>query len=136
MPTRLNVALKKCNFMVFNKRKRKTNYEFKIFGEEIARTNSTRYLGVELNPNLNYKQHVENIRKKCLKTLNVLKCLSNKSWSLDKDGLIVVYKSLIRPNFEYAAPILILNESNIKRLYGIQYSALGIILKRPIKSSN
>lgn len=133
---RLNVAPKKCNFMVFNKRKRKTKYVFKIFGEEISRTDETRYLGIQLNSNLNYKQHVEIIRKKCLKTLNVLKCLSNKSWSLNKEGLIMVYKSLIRSNIEYAAPILIVNDSNIRRLHGIQYSALRIILKKPIKTSS
>jgi hypothetical protein len=44
----------------------------------------------------------------------------------------MVYKSLIRSNMEYAAPILIIKDRNIKRLHGFQYNALGIT----IKSSN
>lgn len=133
---RLCVAPTKCNFMVFKRKKRKTKYEFKIFGENIPQTDSTRYLGVELNYNLNYKSHVENIRGKCLRLLNVLKCLSNKKWSLDKEGLLMVYKALIRSNLEYAAPILVLKQANINRLKGIQYHALRIILKKPIMTSS
>jgi chorismate mutase len=133
---RLCVAPKKCNFMVFNKRKRKTKYDFEIFGEKISRAESTRYLGVELSENLNYKQHTENIRTKCLRLLNVLKCLSTKKWSLDKEGLLMVYKSLIRSNMEYAAPILVLKQTNINRIKGIQYHALRIIFKKPIMTSS
>jgi hypothetical protein len=133
---RLNVAPKKCNFMVFNKRKRKKEYKLKVFNEEIPHTNSTRYLGIELNSNLNFQHIIKNIRIKCIKLLNILKCLSTKKWSLDKTGLLMVYKALIRSNLEYAAPILVLNDYNIKKLHGIQYQALRIILKKPIKTSN
>jgi hypothetical protein len=121
------------NFMVFNRRKRK--YEFQIFNEKISYAESTRYLGVELNRNLNYHQHIENIRSKCLKLLNVLKCLSTKKWSLDKDGLLMVYNSLIRSNLEYAAPILVLKQTNINRIKGIQYLSLRILFKKPIMTS-
>jgi hypothetical protein len=45
---RLNLALKKCNFMVYNRRKGKTKLEFKTLGDT----------------NLYYKHHLETIRKK------------------------------------------------------------------------
>jgi hypothetical protein len=73
--------------------------------------------------------HTESIRTKCIRKLNILKCLSFKNWSHGVKQQLTIYKSLIRSCIEYAAPVLVVNQKNIDRLHGVQYQALKIIAK-------
>ena len=82
-----------------------------------------------LDRNVNFNKHVEQIRTKCIRKLNIIKCLSYKKWSLSSNQQVEIYKSLIRSCMEYAAPVLVLNEQNLQKLHGIQYKALKIIAK-------
>lgn len=138
---RLKTAGKKCSFTIYSKGnipKELSNGEFKliIFNEEIPINNTPKYLGITFDRSLSFKQHVEIVREKGLKLLNILKCLSFKQWSLGNNEKLNVYKCLIRSTIEYAAPILILNENNIARLHGVQYKALQIIFKEKPKCSS
>lgn len=138
---RMNIAGKKCSFTIYSKGKIPTNltnnkFVLKIFNEAIPIDHNPKYLGITLDRKLNFNVHVESIRSKCLKDLNILKCLSYKKWSLDVNQQLVVYKCLIRSKMEYAPQLLRMTEKNINRLHGVQYQALKIIYKEKYDSSS
>ena len=85
-------------------------FSLKIFNEEIPINTNPKYLGVTFDRKLNFSTHTELVREKAMKQLNILKCLSYKKWSLGTKEKLNVYKSLIRSSFEYAVPVLILNQ--------------------------
>ncbi len=107
-----------------------------IFSEKIPIDNNPKYLGVTMDKNLLYSHHTRQIKVKCNKLLNVLKCLSYKNWALDTDQQLVVYKALIRSCMEYAPPVLLQSKNNVEMLQIIQNKALRIIFKEHPRSSS
>jgi hypothetical protein len=95
-----------------------------------------KYLGVNLDRRIAFNYHTTIIRQKCLKLLNILKSLAYKSWSVSPTEQLTVYKLLIRSCMEYAAPLTILSNANIKLLQGVQHQALRIIFKAPLIASS
>ena len=85
---------------------------------------------------MNYNECVNEIVSKCNGRLNILKILSNKSWSLSSDILKCIYFSLIRSIIEYNSMIFPLISERIKRLRAIQYNALKISYRKPLKTTN
>ena len=137
---RLAIAANKCSFTIYAKRitKELKNGKFmlSIDNKTIPINHSPKYLGVILDRNFNLVEHTNSIRSKCLKKLNIIKCLSYKQWTMKIENQIQVYKTLIRSCLEYASTITEMSEYNVKRLSGIQYQALRIIYKEKIKCSN
>ena len=138
---RLSIAANKCSYTIYSKRKlpkeiANGTLKFMIYNTEIPLNHNPKYLGITLDRNLKFTNHIENIKNKCEKQFNILKCLSFKKWALEPRLQLRVYKSLIRSNIEYASILLILTEKNIKTLSSIQYHALRIIYKEKIGCSN
>lgn len=137
---RLSIAANKCSFTIYAKRipneLKNGTFKLKINGNEIPINHEPRYLGVILDRNLNMNAHTNRIRTKCIKALNILKCLTYKSWSMKEENQIRIYKSLVRSNLEYASPVMIMSPNNMERLSGIQYQVLKIIYKEKIECSN
>ncbi|RNA43824.1 RNA-directed DNA polymerase from mobile element jockey-like [Brachionus plicatilis] len=134
-------AGKKCSFKIYSKGpipKELSSGEFKlfIFNEAIPVNHNPKYLGINLDRNLNFKYHTELVREKLFKLLNIIKCLTFKKWSLSTERLINVYKVLIRSTMEYVPQLLLVNGENIERLHGVQYKALQILLKESPRCSN
>ena len=131
---RATMATNKCSVTIYSKQipKELKNGEFKLFlyGQSIPINHEPKYLGVIIDRNLNFNLNTNIIRDKCLKHLNILKCLSYKNWSLSVNEKLTVYKSLIRSCMEYAPIIQITSDYNLQRLCGIQHQALKIIYKQ------
>jgi hypothetical protein len=64
---------------------------------------SARFLGLLLDAKLNWKEHVGELRKKCLQTLNILKVLSNTTWGADRQSLLRIFRALVRSKLDYAS---------------------------------
>ena len=131
---RLNISPQKCSYTIYSKgrapkRFRDNQFQLNINNEQIPINNSPKYLGVTIDRQLNFSDHVELIRTKCLKLSNVIKCLSYKNWSLSDKQQLIIYQSLIRSCLEYAPQLMLLHERNLKRLEGIQYHVLKVIYK-------
>ena len=94
---RLQIAAKKCSFTVYSKgqipKKLKEN-KIKLYlnNEEITIDHKPLYLGIQFDRNLMFKKHIENTYIKTSKMLNVLKCLSYKTWSLKTEQQLMYTK--------------------------------------------
>ena len=92
--------MKKCAFMQFSST-RKQKYDYKMKGETLEIVSHHPYLGVELNDNLKFNDHIDTITKKS-STLGFLKRNLKYCPPKVKER---AYVSLVRPKLEYASPI-------------------------------
>lgn len=74
-------------------------------GQPISFNNNHKYLGVILDQKLSFKLHLASLKTQCLKTLNVIKLLSNIHWGSDRKLLLRVHNALILSRLDYASVI-------------------------------
>ena len=61
------------------------------------------FLGVKLDTRLPWKPHIEDMEKKGIKKLAVLKKLSGTHWGANSKILKIIYMGAVRPSLEYGA---------------------------------
>lgn len=129
---RLSMSPEKCNFIIFsNKPNNRETLNLAIHGKKIEKSNNPIFLGITLDPSMTFNNNFDNIRKRCLDRLNVLKVLAHKSWGLSTKTLVQVYNTLIRSLLEYSMfTYPLLNKVNRKKMQAIQNNALRIIFKK------
>ncbi|GFV32439.1 putative RNA-directed DNA polymerase from transposon X-element [Trichonephila clavipes] len=64
-----------------------------------------RFLGVIFDCKLTFLPHVLYLRKKCERSLNILKVLSNTLWGADRISLLRVYQALILSRSDYGCVV-------------------------------
>ena len=64
-----------------------------------------KFLGVVFDKKLNFLSHINNLKAKANKALNVLKVLSRKRWGSDRKCLLHIYRSLVRSKLDYGSII-------------------------------
>ena len=95
---RLKLNSSKSNFICFTYRKNITLPPIRIGNSIISEVNSTKFLGVILDKNLNYKEHITNISNKCSKSIGILFRLNS---ILPVHILKMLYSSMILPYLSY-----------------------------------
>ncbi|XP_055924643.1 uncharacterized protein LOC129956730 [Argiope bruennichi] len=64
-----------------------------------------RFLGVIFDRKLTFLPHILNLRKRCEKTLNILKVLSRTSWGADRTSLLRIYQAIILSRIDYGCMV-------------------------------
>ncbi|KAK3869753.1 hypothetical protein Pcinc_024981 [Petrolisthes cinctipes] len=91
--------------------------------------NSTKFLGLYFDSRLTWRVHVSQLKIKCLKALNLLKCISGTQWGADRKSLLMLYKSLIRSRVDYGSIVYgSASESVLKGLDVVQNACLRVCL--------
>lgn len=62
-----------------------------------------KFLGIILDKKLTFVPHLKELKRKCLKSSNILKVLSHNSWGSDRRCLLRLYNSLVRSRLDYGA---------------------------------
>jgi molybdopterin converting factor small subunit len=72
---RLDMNAKKCQYMLFgrNHKLKQKQINLKLFNDYIPKTNYIKFLGITLDPRVNFHKCMEEITKKCDSRLNILK---------------------------------------------------------------
>ena len=100
----MNLNVTKCKEMVFDFSKEKRNFTLlQIDNIEVECVNSAEILGVMIQNNMNWWEHVTKIFKKAGKRLYMLRLL--KQANADTKALSTVYITIIRPVLEYACQV-------------------------------
>ena len=99
---KLSLNLKKTKFMVFSKRKKTENMVLSMAGTNIERVKETKFLGVILDEQLNWKEHVSYVRKKISKGIFVLNKVKH---ILDYSAMRTLYCAMILPYLSYCAEV-------------------------------
>ena len=132
---RLEMNGKKCQYILFGRSTKKDEIKLKLFNDFIPKVAQTKFLGVTLDSRSNFSKCVDEIVNKCTSRLNILKVLGQKSWKLKNDTIKAIYFSLIRSIIDYNSIIYpLLSKLNQRKIDSIQYKALRIVYKQPIKT--
>ncbi|GFT65495.1 putative RNA-directed DNA polymerase from transposon X-element [Trichonephila clavipes] len=94
---------------------------------QIPVVSAVRFLGVIFDCKLTFLPHVLYLRKRCERSLNILKVLSNTLWGADRVSLLRVYQALILSRLDYGCVVYgSARASVLERLDTIHHSALRI----------
>ncbi|GFW63677.1 probable RNA-directed DNA polymerase from transposon BS [Trichonephila clavipes] len=94
---------------------------------QIPVVSEVRFLGVIFDCKLTFLPHILYLRKKCERSLNILKILSNTICGADIVSLLRVYQALILSRLDYGCVVYgSARASVLKRLDTIHHSALRI----------
>jgi len=85
--------------MIFSRPRTKINPPQPL--PNITRVVEMKALGITLDPQLTFKNHISHIQKACWKTIYYLKAL--RTHGLTSDNLHIVYRALILPKITYAS---------------------------------
>ena len=77
-------------------------FDYTLHQQKLEQVQSVKYLGLTITDNLDWGQHVSEISCKATKTMGFLRCNLALAPRHTKE---VAYKTLVRPQLEYAAPI-------------------------------
>ena len=124
---KLNIS--KCKELIIDFAKDKQEFPPLIInGVAVDRVSSARVLGLIVQDNMNWNEHVNNVVKKAGKRLYMLRVL--KRSNADTNTLITVYTTIIRPVLEYACQVWHFNIQEYLRedIEKIQRRALRISL--------
>ena len=96
-------------------------------GSSVKRTHSIKYLGIKINQNLSWSDHIEDIIKKCNQRIGILRRVYDL---LPMETRLTLYSSLILPVLDYCDIICgdKDNKSLMDDLQIIQNKAAKVIL--------
>ena len=101
-----------------------------IEGDRIPVKKNPKILGVTLDPQLMFHEHVADVNKRMRRNTNVLKALASTKEGQDKETLLATYKAIGRSLPDYAAPVWSTNasKSSFGKLQVAQNGALRVAL--------
>ncbi|KFM64962.1 putative RNA-directed DNA polymerase from transposon X-element, partial [Stegodyphus mimosarum] len=79
--------------------------ELYLNGSIIPVAPEAKFLGMVFDQKLTFLSHVLQLRKKCMKALNILKVLANTSWGADRCSMLRIYRALVRSRLDYGSVI-------------------------------
>ena len=127
---KLSLNHKKSKFMLFGTRSQLSKLsDVKVYAgqSELERVESFKYLGVVLDPNLTFSQHIEYLKSK---TLSKISLLGRARYFVDHDTSVMLYKTLILPYYDYCDFVYhCLSQKDCHTLQKLQNCSLRQILK-------
>ena len=117
-------------FISRNREKESESYALQLFNDIIHPVDSAKFLGLEIDGLLSFKNHFDDIVNRSVKRLNVLKVLSRNG--TNPKTLLKLYKSYVRPVTEYGSiAFLTAPKFQLRRLQQVQNDAIRICLRLP-----
>ena len=96
-----------------------------------------KFLGVTFDEKLSFEEHIDIIRSKCNKRLNLLKALCGKTWGASPETILYTYRSYIRPNLEYSSILFAHADMHLlKKIQAIETKAIKIAHRLPPWTTN
>lgn len=109
-----------------------TTYQINIGGIQIPEVQSVKYLGLILDSRLTWKNHITNIVQKIRFRIHQLKHLLSITSPLALRYKCLIYKSIIRPIWQYGCPIWSsASATQIRRIQTLQNRCLRIMTGAP-----
>ena len=94
-----------------------------------------KFLGRIYDRKLYGKKHIEDLRRKCTKAMNISKVVAYTHWGSDRLTMLRIYKSLIRSKIDYGLQFYQSAKCNILKLLGPIHNAAIRLCTGAFKSS-
>ena len=83
----------------------KVEINLKVGEERLTKEKNPSYLGVQLDQHMTLNHHMQKIKKKCTRRLQLVKRLASTTWGADKNTLRQLYLGYVRSAMEYCLPL-------------------------------
>ena len=104
---------------------RQTNIQ--IRNRNIPLTSTVKFLGLNWDPKLSWKDHIGRLRARCARDLNLLRSLTAVKWGADQETLMRLYRTIIRPKIDYGCMVYgAAMETELKQVEAIANEAFRI----------
>jgi hypothetical protein len=135
----LDLNPKKTIVMVFSKKKSAKMHPIQTSIGDIAMQDTSTYLGVQLDSQLNWKAHIDSLILRCQMPLNIIKSVAYVWWGADPSCLLLIYKALILSKLQNSSFLWQqAAKKNLHKLDIVQNTALrkilGVLPSTPIHS--
>lgn len=102
----LSLSASKSSVVVFTRKRRIPDIDILLDDEIIPVSNCVKFLGLYLDARLTGIPHLNFIRNKCEKSVNVLRSLSGAWWGSHPFSQKLLYNAIIRSHFDYGSFLL------------------------------
>ncbi|CAF4761458.1 unnamed protein product [Rotaria socialis] len=124
------------HFTIHPRKKYKHPVEIKVDNTIIKPLDHTRYLGVIIDKQLNWRRHLDHIETKIAPRIGLLRYLSRTAYEPNSRTMINIFKSIARTIIIYGYPVLLTADRNVwNRIQIIQNKALRAALGLPMYTS-
>ena len=111
----------------------------KLDGVEIPVVDQYKFLGIIFDRKLSFIPHINYLKAKCQKALQLLRVVAHTDWGADKSTLLKLYRSLVRSKLDYGCFIYgSARKSHLRCLDSIHHLglrlALGALRTSPVES--
>ena len=122
---KLSFNFSKTNYILFRNRSADTDLNICINTINVTRVQSSKFLGIIIDENLNWKPHIQLFKSKLSKTLSII---YKSSKLINYDGMLTLYCSLFLPYLTYCCEIWgNTYATNVNCIYVIQKKVVRII---------
>ncbi|KAJ8709247.1 hypothetical protein PYW07_009073 [Mythimna separata] len=97
----LNISQKKTKVCLFSRGRRNTKIHLFVNDSLIDQVDCIKYLGMWLDSSLKWGKHINEIREKICRYLNIFKVLSGGKWGIHPSHLRRLYIAIIRSRMDY-----------------------------------
>ena len=136
---KLRVNASKTILMIFSKRKQTLpELSLKIDGFEVVPSPSTKILGVIIDSQLKWREHLMEKEIKFKRLLHSIKRHLGRSWGLSSHRLKTLYKAIAEPTLLYACSVwasVINTKRGVKKLRSIE-RGFNLLITRSFKSAD
>ena len=125
----LELNTRKTNATLFSLSTTKETVKLKLRGQELPQTDTPTFLGIKMDARLTWKPQIEEMERKGIRKLALLKKLAGTTWGAECRLLSTVYTGVVRPTMEYASTSWsTASKTNQSKLDKVQNMALRLIL--------
>ena len=90
--------------------------ELVIDGQPIEVAEEVKFLGLLWDSKMTFAPHIRELKKKCTKSLNLMKVVAHTKWGGDRVTLLRLYRALIRSQLDYGSIVYgSANKSELKK---------------------
>lgn len=105
----------KSQFIIFFHTPKSSSPTVRLANIAIKPVNSIKYLGVQIDHKLNFKQHSSITKKRAVTRARYFRSLTYKKHGIDLSTAGTIYKTICRPLLEYSHPIFINCGNSVKK---------------------
>ena len=134
---RLTVSAPKTQMICIGRNRKKVIDQLRAhpvhFGpDQLQLTAKAKLLGVTFDINLNFKQHIAEVKKRAMAPALLLKAFHGTNWSVPERSLLIIYKTHVLPILTYGSICtMVAPPSYVKSLQVVQNTALRKIYNLP-----
>ena len=88
----------------------------KLDGAILPYADEVKFSGMIFDSKLAWAKHIDDLKLKVKKSLNLLKVISRLDWGADKKSLLRIYDALCRSKLDYGCQIYSASKSNLVAL--------------------